>query len=161
MTKQDKLDRWLGVICVIGGIVWVSAAKVTIQGGYEPFVAGPQMFPVLLGVILFLLGLNLLFCKSASLTKIVKIAEADITPFTAGEVRIVILTFIVLIGYGWLLDKLGFLIATPIVIIAAFTGILQDRSWKLIISMTLGLTIGSYVLFGKIIGTYLPRGAWL
>lgn len=159
--KQEMLDCWIGVICLLGGGGWAYMAITTIPGDYEPFVAGPQMFPVLLGVILVLLGLSLVGSSFFNRNWEGQDSGSNIDSPSLREVRVVVSTFILLIGYGFLLDKMGFLVATPIAIITTFICILQIRSWKLIVSMTAGLTIGSYVLFGVIIGTYLPRGTWL
>lgn len=158
---QAKVDRWVGSLCVIGGVFWSYTAYTSISGHYDPPSGGPQVFPVLLGALLAVLGVLLVaigfFSERASSSE----AQLKVDALTCHEIRIVISTFALLLLYGFMLEKLGFLIASPLAIVAIFVGILKIYSWRLIVSMVLGLTIGSYVVFGLLVGTYLPRGTWL
>ncbi len=159
--KQALVDRFVGLLCVLGGAFWAYTARTTISGNYEPPAGGPQMFPFLLGLLLIVLGILLTIIGFASQKSELPGSSEVVDKPDKEEIRIVISTFAVLIIYGFLLEKLGFLIATPVVILLTFLGVLKIYSWRLVLSMTVGLTVGCYVLFGMVVGTYLPRGTWL
>ena len=61
--------------------------------------------------------------------------------------------------YAFLLQKLGFLIATPILILFVLVIHLRLTSWKTILGMTLGMTLGCWLFFEKLLGIYLANGS--
>jgi hypothetical protein len=63
--------------------------------------------------------------------------------------------------YGFLLEKIGFVLATPIVVLLAMVVSLRERSAVKLLGMSLGLTVGSWLLFEKVLGIYLANGTWL
>ena len=159
--KQSIVDQWIGLMCILGGGFWSYTAQNTITGIYEPEIAGPKMFPVFLGVLLIILGAVLVANGFIGQKQSHQGgSEGEIDKPCLHEFRIVISTFAVLMLYGFLLDKIGFLAATPMAIILTLIGVLKIYSWRLVVCMAAGLTIGCYVLFGTIVGTYLPSGTW-
>ena len=79
-------------------------------------------------------------------------------PVTRREAAFAAGTFGLLISYAFLLDAVGFLIATPVVLIVTMSGLLRMRRWALILSLGVGFTIGAWVIFDVMLGTPLPRG---
>ena len=103
--KQATVDCWVGLLCVLGGGWWSYTARITISGDYEPTMAGPQMFPVLLGLILVALGVILIIiglvgCKNITEGSVEMVDKPDLN-----EIRIVLSTFALLLFYGFLLEK--------------------------------------------------------
>ena len=131
----------------------------TIPPGWES-EAGPRGFPLLLGIALGALGLYM--SASALLSHGEPGAEEDrIEPVSRPEVRIVGRTMLVLLAYAFLLDKLGFLVATPIMVAGALWLVVGQRSWMTILLLATGLTAGSYLVFGVLMPVHLPEGSWL
>ena len=63
--------------------------------------------------------------------------------------------------YGFLLEKIGFVLATPLVVLLVMIVSLRVRSLRKLIGMSLGLTVGSWLIFEKLLGIYLANGTWL
>ena len=63
-----------------------------------------------------------------------------------------------LVGYAVLLEQTGFLLATAAATAIAVGPILKIWRWRLIAGMSLGLSLGVYLILGKVLGVYLPYG---
>jgi hypothetical protein len=69
--------------------------------------------------------------------------------------------FGLLIFYAFLLERVGFLIATPVVMALAMVGPLRMRTWLVVALLAVGFTFGCWVIFDSLLGTPLPRGPWM
>ncbi len=74
-----------------------------------------------------------------------------------GEVRRPALVLTVLIGLVVVLDRLGFVIGT-FVASGLILRILRVKSWRVLILTSLGLSLGTYLLFDRLLGIDLPTG---
>ena len=72
-----------------------------------------------------------------------------------------IIVMLEIILYGFLLEKIGFVLATPLVIILVMVLSLKIRSIKKILIMSFGLTATCWIIFEKIFGIYLANGLWI
>lgn len=157
--RRQRVDRWLGLVLVLLALAWSWAVVTTIPPGWEG-EPGPRGFPLLLGIGLGALGLYL--SASAFLSRADPGADQEpIEPVSRSEVRVVGLTILVFLGYAFLLDKLGFLVATPLAVALALWLIVGQRSWARLLLLAAGITIGSYLVFGVLMAAHLPEGAWL
>lgn len=157
MTARGS-DRLLGLILILVSALWCWGVVQTIPGIDDGSRLGARGFPLGLGVLLGGLGLILLVQTFAGS------AEADPeTPSPAVPRRIEIwavgVTVGLLAGYAALLEYTGFLIATFLITVIAVGPAL--RIWRpgLIVGMALGLSGGIYLVFGKLLGVYLPHGS--
>jgi putative tricarboxylic transport membrane protein len=154
------VDRWLGPVLVLLAVGWSWTVLQTIPADEIPGEAGARDFPLLLGVALGVLGLimtlSAFFGRAETGAR-----EERIAPVSRQEANSVGFTVLLLVAYAFLLDKIGFLVATPIVVVAALRLIAGERSWPKILLVAAGLTIGSYLLFGVLMHANLPRGTWL
>jgi Tripartite tricarboxylate transporter TctB family len=158
-VRRQRVDRWLGLVLVLFALAWSWVVVTTIPPGWEG-EPGPRGFPLLLGIGLGALGLYL--SASAFLGRADPGADQEpIEPVSRSEVRVVGLTILVFLGYAFLLDKLGFLVATPLVVALALWLIVGQRGWARLLLMAAGITIGSYLVFGVLLAAHLPEGAWL
>lgn len=114
---------------------------------YEPI--GPRAFPLLVLSLLAVCALALMFGGGG-------------TP-TVGPPRAVLgrigLLFGVLLAYALLFEKLGFVIATALATIPiarAFGG-----TWRAAVVGGVGLGIGLFLFFDRLLDVVLPTGAWL
>ena len=114
----------------------------------------------------------MLFCLSTMLLfrkiKFKKKANSFEEPSKAGYLEentlhwipaLVVLCEVVL--YGFLLEKIGFVLATPIIIFLVMSLNLRIRSYKKILMMSLGLTFSCWLIFEKVMGLYLANGVWI
>ena len=185
--RLNRLDRWLGPSLTLLALAWLWLAYTYIPGARAEGEPGPRAFPVLLGMLLAGLGIVMTGTAFVSVRghvgghvgrvlppspRLRRTAEAlaeagsdpaneTIPPITRREAAFAATTFGILILYAFLLDKVGFVIATPIVIVLAMCGLLRMRRWVLVLSLAVGFTLGCWVIFDAVLGTPLPRGAWV
>jgi len=148
-------DRWLGGGLVLAALGWVWLVQTQIPDpGTTP---GPRGFPRLFGVVLAALGGWIIAVPSlpAPAPERRPDGRSDRHELAgAGG------AFGVLVLYAFLLERTGFLIATPAIVVAAMVGLLRLRHWLSILSLAAGLTLGVWTIF-EALGTPLPRGTWI
>ena len=153
-----RSDRWLGPVIVVVAAVWLVLSYLYIPGSQSEGEPGPRAFPVVLGVSL--LGLGILM----TVTAFARGGKADVVaevPVTRREATVVASTFGVLMLYAFLMEKVGFLISTPIAVLLMMFGILRMRNWLLMLLMATGVTGVCWLLFVKVLGATMPYGSWL
>ena len=153
-VRPEKLDRVLGLILVGTALVWLWLAVTHIPGARTEAETGPRAFPVLLGVALAGLGLAMSLLAPAS-------GGEPIAPVTRRETVVAAGTIGVLVLYAFLLERAGFLIATPIAIVLAMWGLVRVRRTALIAGLAIGFTVTCWAIFDALLGTPLPRGSWV
>ena len=139
---------------ILGGLLlFISIAGIWIARGFEaPFSyepVGPRAFPIL---ILALLGISAIALMLGSKSHATVWAPPPVLK------RIGALFLIVLI-YAFLFDKLGFILATALMVIPVarfFSG-----SWKQAVAGGVGLGVGLFILFDRLLDVALPTGLWL
>jgi hypothetical protein len=73
--------------------------------------------------------------------------------------RRVILAVVSLFAYSLLLDTLGFIVATFLLVgILFYLG--QPRRWWILIGMSALVSLLAYLIFGVFLHVYFPRGFW-
>jgi len=144
-----SLDRRLGLALTLVAVAWLWLVRTYIPdpGAEWP---GPRGFPLLLGAMLALLGLTMAVKPGG---------EMSPAP-TRREVGVAAGTFGLLILYAFLLDTMGFVIATPVVIALTLWSVLRVRRWGMVVSLAIGFTLGCWLIFTALLGTPLPRGTW-
>jgi hypothetical protein len=163
MTNSAK-DVTLSLSLLALSAVWTWLVIDTIPTGWGHGDIGPRAFPMVLGIILG--GLCILLLIRTYLlgrTPAGKAGTGDVDAIEEASSErwgSMILVAVEISAYGFLLQKLGFLIATPILILFVLVIHLRLRSWKTILGMTLGMTLGCWLFFEKLLGIYLANGSW-
>jgi hypothetical protein len=152
-VRLEKLDRVLGLVLVVTALVWLSLAFTYIPAARTEAETGPRAFPILLGVVLAGLGVTM--------SLLARTAGGEVAPVTRRETVVVAGTIGVLVLYAFLLERVGFLIATPVAIALAMWGLVRARRARLIAGLAIGFTLGCWVIFSALLGTPLPRGSWV
>ena len=130
---------FLGIGAVIGAIRLHVGSPTEPQPGFFPFLGGLSLI-VLSSIILFKGRIG------QSQEKVV-----------FGEVRRPALLLVVMIVLVGVLDRLGYVIGTFIAS-GLILRILNVKSWRVLILTSLCLSIGTYILFDKLLGIELPVG---
>ncbi|WP_420397210.1 tripartite tricarboxylate transporter TctB family protein [Nioella sp.] len=163
MTNSAK-DVALSLSLLALSAVWTWLVIDTIPTGWGHGDIGPRAFPMVLGIILGGLCILLLIRTYVlGRTPAGKEGTVDVDAIEEASSErwgSMILVAIEISAYGFLLQKLGFLIATPILILFVLVIHLRLRSWKTILGMTLGMTLGCWLFFEKLLGIYLANGSW-
>jgi len=129
----------IGVGVIIGALTLRVGSATEPQPGFFPFVGGVLL--LILSSILFVQGL-----RGRSLgTK------------AFGELRRPAILIVAMVVYVVILDGVGYVIAT-IMLSAIVLRILETKSWWVIVVASLVLSVGSYILFDRLLGVTLPNG---
>ena len=151
----------IGILLLILSVVWTWLVIDTIPSGFSEGDIGPRAFPLIFGICLGFLSILLLLKSLQSRRQ--NETENDL----AAENQLAIhwlpaaLLLIEISAYGYLLKTVGFVIATPIVVLFVMTVNLRIRSFKLLLRMSIGITLVFWLIFEKALGMYLANGSWI
>lgn len=160
-----RSDRFLGPLLSSLSLGWLWLAYFYIPASSTPGEPGPRAFPIVLGCALLLLGLAITvsgFGRRYEVEPTKAETAKKATPLKH-EMRIVLGTFGLLMLYAFLMEKTGFLVSTPIVLVLALAGLLRIRRWTFIALMSGGTTLVCWLVFVAVLRVPLPRGSlwWL
>lgn len=151
---MKKADQWSGlVLSILAAVIIWAALRLPYGNIHNP---GPGFFPLWLGVILG--GMSIaLFVQTAR----GKESERTLRDILEEDVRWgkVLLVLAVLILYGFLMDYLGFLVVTFLMMVVLLRFI-EPQPWKVVLGWALGGSAGSYLIFEVWMKLRLPKG-WL
>jgi putative tricarboxylic transport membrane protein len=148
----------LGVVLTLLALVWL-----WLVDNYIPNVAtegepGPRALPFLLGIFLAILGVALAYAGRVPASSSVRQAQPD---RSSNEWRVALTTVALLLAYTFLLDKLGFITSTAVLMLAAMAGVLGMRRWVFMAVFAAAFATGSWLVFNTLLGIPLPRDPWL
>jgi putative tricarboxylic transport membrane protein len=137
-------DRILGAVCVAAAIAMgVAAQGYAAQISYEP--VGPRAFPMLLAVLIGLAGAWLVIRPSQHSAAV-----------AAGRLAALAGCVIAIVIYALLFQWLGFTLATALM--AVPVGMAFGGNWKQSFVGGVGLGLGFFLLFDKLLDVVLPTG---
>jgi hypothetical protein len=143
---KSQKDFWAGAMFMVFGVFAVSWAITHYHVG-TPVDMGPGFMPVLVGLVLSGIGL-------AVLVRGLMIDGEKVPPF---HWRSLILIPAVSAGYGYILESLGLVFATMLlVLVSRFAG--KDFTWKEPLLLGAGLALFSVLVF--VFGLAMPIPIW-
>jgi putative tricarboxylic transport membrane protein len=149
---MKKADQWSGLVLLILAVsmCWGST-RLPYGNIHNP---GAGFFPLWLGVILGAMSISL-FIQTTWQKEKVRILK-DIL---AEEIRWrkVLMVVIGLVLYGFLMDYIGFLTVT-FLLMAFLLRSIEPQPWKAVIGWALVGSIGSYLVFDVWMKLRLPKG---
>lgn len=155
-----RTDRIIGIVLLALGIFW-GALTPQINDPSSTGAPGPRFFPYLLAAAIAILGIWL-FATTFRPAKADEAAAAQegegAAPTPASEAVMVGKTFGLLILYVAAVTHLGFLVSTPIALIAAMRWLMGLRSWPRMLAVGVGIGLVLYLAFGVVLNVPLPRG---
>ena len=139
-------DIWVSFFFIFFGIVIIiKAIGLPVGTVREP---QPGFFPLLAGILMTVLSVLLLIHACLGRSTGVEAFGSLWRP------AILIMGMIV---YTLILDFMGYVIAT-IILSATILGVLGIKTWWILAGVSSGVSIGSYVVFGRLLGITLPNG---
>ncbi len=137
-------DRILGAVCVVVAACMAWAAQDYVPAfSYEP--VGPRAFPRLLAALMAIGGAWLVLKPSLVGN-----------PLRGTPVKLIGLSAATVFVYALLFQVLGFPLATAVM--AVPVGIAFGGNWKQSLVGGIGLGLGFYLLFDKLLDVVLPTG---
>ncbi len=157
-------DIGLGVVLAILASFWTWWVMSTIPKGFGDGEIGARAFPLTFGIILLVLAVILVarWVRDPKADAASRASESkDQSTHSNGLRWIPALLLLVEIAlYGFLLEKIGFVLATPIIVLLMMIVHLRVRSIPKLVALPFGLTAGCWVIFEKLLGIYLANGTW-
>ena len=146
-SRTDIVESVLLTLVGIGVVI----EAIRLQVG-TPLMPQPGFFPLLGGSLLIVL--SLIFLVRAWLAR----GETSRQPREAfGELRRPLILVVSMGLYTAVLEWMGYILPT-LLITALILRVLGVTSWKELGLASLGISVGTYFLFGRILGIELPTG---
>jgi len=143
-----------------GFLFWQSFLLLGIEEDSARGAFGPAFYPRLLAVLLMALGIALLI-KDIRNRRSVAVNNTNETyartPLGLSGLGLSITAFIGLLLYTYLLDKIGYLLVTPLMLLGLMV-LMGERRWLMIILWAIGFSTGLYLLFRYGLRVILPEG---
>jgi len=143
-NRSDIIGSVLLILVGIGVVVESIRLKVG-----TPLMPQPGFFPFLGGLLL--IGLSIVLLVQGWLGRSEQKQEAF------GELRRPVILIVSMSVYTAILDPVGYVLPT-IAIAVLILRVLGVTSWKVLILASVGLSVGTYILFGRLLGIDLPAG---
>lgn len=145
---QKSGDMWAGLFFLFLGVaVVVGSLRMPLGTPLDP---QPGFFPLLAGI--FLSGLSIAHLVLAYLKR-----KKSMNMQAFGAVWRPAFLIGGLFIYTFILDPLGYVIAT-IFLSVIILRILESKSWWKLSAISLASSVGSFILFDRILGVTLPLG---
>ena len=162
MTHPSRFIPTAAALLVVA-VAWTGYVIMTIPAGTGEGDVGPRAFPLGLGIALALL--SLVGIAQARFGRNLESASAADLPAEDGATETahwpVLLIFLHIIAYGFLMPRIGFVLATIVVVISVMLFCVRDRSVTRVLGMSVGIAFACWLVFGKILGVYLATGSWI
>jgi hypothetical protein len=158
-----KVEQWVGLGLLFFSLVWYFLVTnfIEVPSSVEE---GPdsRTFPLFFGFLLGTFSLLLIVRSIVQGGFKKKAVTSDVSRenFLA-EFRCAAWMLGCLFFYGYVMSLFGFMLATLVSVLLILVGALKVYRPKQLIAITLGISIGTYLIFGKLLGIYLPLGQLL
>ena len=144
------------VVIAFGLLVLFGTVRISGGSGYSP--DGPKFFPLIVAV--GLLGFGILFLLSTTLRRDYFLGEKAAAEGAATHWPTIALLVAVLLAYAFLLDPLGYTVATAL-LFPALTYVLGSTGRRKVLrNLVIGVALGVVVFFAftELLGVRLPDG---
>lgn len=150
MNRHDQMSS--GVWLLFAVYICVESLRLPLGSFRDP---GPGFLPLLVGILLAALTI-----VSFSQARPSKAPESHKPWYPRKRWKNLIWILGALLAYAGILDALGFLISTFLLLVFLFRSSLEPRSWPWAIGGSLIASISCYVVFELWLRTQLPKGFW-
>ena len=153
MIRESKFYLFLGLGVLAFSFLWLFLVFTQIEGNIGFPGNTPRTIPFFLGCCMAILGIIFLYQYYLGYRPKVSIQEIK-----NNEFKNVFICVVIFLAYSLLLEYLGFLISTPIILFVLSRFVLKERNWKFNILFPLIITGSIYFIFITLLHSTLPRG---
>ena len=160
ITMDKRCNLAVSVFIVLLGVFVLITAR-TIRMGLVIDPITPRGLPNIMGAILIVGGVILAAQQLLNWSKlpghlVPEEGQEDETGYPISAARAMGIMLLSAVWEG-LLPRLGYLIITPLYLIAC-SWVMSVRSWKKVIGFSVIYTVSSWVIFGPLLGVRIPLG---
>jgi putative tricarboxylic transport membrane protein len=118
----------------------------------------PSVFPLILGGGMTLMGILLLIQENArGSNKEGRRVSFTLTLYGKSIAAVTLLCVL----YAFFFERIGYLLSTFLFLVAVLYLFNGKERWKSILGISLGFSVGVYILFGEVLSIQLPRMPFL
>ncbi|SIO48446.1 Tripartite tricarboxylate transporter TctB family protein [Rhodovulum sp. ES.010] len=163
LEAERRQDVIAGSVLLLFAVAWTVAVWLSVPPGFDG--VGPRAFPLWLGVGLGVLSALLLAKGLRGAYPPDEVADPDERPAapvsTGLRLGLVVAVCAIIAGFGFLMQKIGFVPATVLTVAATLVFVLGERRPLVVGGMAFGIAFGAWLAFGKLLGAYMPPGTWI
>ena len=148
MKKYDQMSS--GIWLLFAMYICVESIRLPLGSFRDP---GPGFLPLLVGILLGALSLISFFQARTA-----KLLESSEPWYPRKRWKNLVWVLGALLAYAGILDALGFLVSTFLLLILLFRSSLEPRSWPWAVGGSLIASVSCYVVFELWLRTQLPKG---
>lgn len=153
MIRESKFYLFLGLGVLAFSCLWLFLVFTQIEGNLGFPGNTPRTIPFFLGCCMAILGIIFLYQYYLGYRP-----KVSIEGIKNNEFKNVFICVVIFLAYSLLLEYLGFLISTPIILFVLSRFVLKERNWKFNILFPLIITGSIYFIFITLLHSTLPRG---
>jgi putative tricarboxylic transport membrane protein len=151
MESRDRISSLVGFVLSVS--ICIESFRLPVGIGTWRY-PGPGFFPLGAGIIMGCLCLGL-YLKAAR-TPAGKLEESW---YVKTRWKKLVLILVILLGYAFVLEKLGYVLSTFLLLFLLFRFI-EAQGWLVSIVGSLMVSLVSYGVFDKWLKMQLPKGIW-
>lgn len=151
-VNRKRLELLVGICMALFSAVLLYAA-LQIKDSLRLGMAGTKLIPVAISSLM--LACSLIRCVASFFDNEKKDIFIEVPDY-----RKWLLTILLLFTYAFILETVGFIIAT-VVLLAALSPLFGLTNPSKIIALSLIVPFSAWILFSKIFGNYLPYGPFI
>jgi putative tricarboxylic transport membrane protein len=148
MKKYDQMSS--GIWLLFAVYICVESVRLPLGSFRDP---GPGFLPLLVGILLGVLSL-ISFLQAHSDESL----ESSESWYPRKRWKNLVWVLVAQLAYAGILDTLGFLVSTFLLLVFLFRSNLAPRSWPWAIGGSLIASVSCYVVFEILLRTQLPKG---
>ena len=151
MENRDRISSLVGLVLSVS--ICIESFRLPIGIGTWRY-PGPGFFPFGAGIIMGCLCLGL-YLKAAR----TRLGKGEESWYVEARWKKLILILAILLSYALILDRLGYVISTFLMLFFLFRFVEVQR-WPITIAGSLIVSLASYGVFDKWLKMQLPKGIW-
>ncbi len=151
MENKDRVSSLVGLVLSVS--ICIESFRLPIGIGTWRY-PGPGFFPFGTGIVMGCLCLGL-YLKAAR----TRLGETEESWYVEAGWKKLILILAILLSYALILDRLGYVISTFLLLFFLFRFVEAQR-WLVAIAGSLIVSLVSYGVFDKWLKMQLPKGIW-